>query len=112
MNTTTRLLVLAAEDFTGLWQAVLELPDEPQPEDGARRALGQLFSDGLIQLYEGGDLATSEPAILDRELTQSALGPGPQWVVPGPEDAGPWIYFAVSDTGLEWLQEHHWGHSQ
>lgn len=109
MDNKTRLLVLAAEDFTGLWDAALELAHERSAEDAARQALEELASDGLIELFAGGDPARAELQALDRAEVPEALGPGPQWAVPGPRSEGPYLYFATTDAGLALIQQLHWG---
>ena len=107
-----KILVLAGEDFTGLWDAVLDLHDEPQPQRKASAVLQDLVERGLVELYVGEDIALSDPAKLDLEGALAEFSPGPQWDVPAEGDAGPWVYFAATDAGVEWLRKHHWGKTQ
>lgn len=109
MENRTRLLLLAAEDFTGLWDAALELAHERSAEDVARRLLGQLTSEGLIELFVGTDPAQTAPRVLDADEIPDALSPGPQWSVPGDTSKGPFVYFAATDAGVALVQQLHWG---
>ena len=109
MDNRTRLLVLAAEDFTGLWDAAIELAHERSAEEAARQALAQLASEGLIALFVGADPARAAPRLLDPAEILDALSPGPQWSVPGPESKWPFVYFAATDAGVALVQQLHWG---
>ena len=109
MSNRTRLLVLAAEDFTGLWEAPLELAHEASAEDAAGQELAALVDEGLIELFVGTDPAQETPRALDRAAIPDALRPGPQWSVPEPGSRGPCVYFAASDTGVALVQRLNWG---
>ena len=101
--------MLAAEDFTGLWNAALDLAHERSAEEVARQALAQLASEGLIALFIGADPAQAAPRVLDPAEIPDALSPGPQWSVPAHESKGPFVYFAATDAGLALVQQLHWG---
>lgn len=104
-----RLLVLAVEDLTGLWDARLELDHEPLPEEAARAALVQLISEGLIVLFVADDLPRASPRMLDGGEALDALGPGLHWSVPNRASTGPFVYFAATDAGVALVQGLHWG---
>lgn len=110
MDNSTRLLILAAEDFTGLWDAVLEMAHEPSAEEAARRALEELLTDGHIRLFRGVNPALQAPVELEHEEVQDALAPGPHWSVPGEGTEGELVYFAATDEGVALIQRLHWGH--
>jgi hypothetical protein len=103
-------MVLAGEDFTGLWDAALAVPAACDPVGTASSVLRDLVGAGLIELYESRDLAHSDPARLDSETGLAALLPGPQWDVPAAGENGPFIYFAATAAGVAWLHDHNWGH--
>lgn len=111
MEGVTEILVLAGEDFTGLWEALLSMRDDPEPQAAAAAALHQLLERGLVELYESEDPSVSDPTLVDLESAYAALVPGPQWEVPGQGTVGPLIYFAATAQGVDWLTEHHWGAS-
>lgn len=111
MDATTKILVLAGEDWTGLWDAPLDLSDELQPEEAARLSLQQLVSDGLVEMF-AGNLDDDDPAVLDRDQALEYLRPGPQWGAPKPDEPGPLVYFSATPAGIDWLNEHHWGVTQ
>ena len=108
-NNRTRLLVLAAEDFTGLWDALLELAHEASAEDAARQELAALANEGLIELFVGVGPAQEAPRALSQVEIPDALRPGPQWSVPAPGSKEPLVYFAASDAGTAVVQQLHWG---
>jgi hypothetical protein len=109
MDNTTRLLILAAEDFTGLWDAVFEMAHEPSPEEAARRALEQLLTDGHVRLFRGINPALQAPVELDHEESRDALASGPHWSVPAEGTEGGLVYFAATDEGVSLIQRSHWG---
>lgn len=109
MDNTERLLILAAEDFTGLWDAVFEMAHEPQAEVAARRALEHLLEGGHIRLFIGVDPALLTPVEVVDEQVQTALAPGPHWSVPGEGTKGDLVYFAATDEGVALIRNLHWG---
>jgi hypothetical protein len=111
MDNTTRLLILAAEDYTGLWDAAFEMAHEPLAEDAARDALTQLFEEGLIRFYTGIDPAIEAPVELEPRQALAALAPGRHWAVPVEGTQGELIYFAATDDGVSRIRELHWGES-
>jgi hypothetical protein len=112
VDNRTRLLVLAAEDFTGLWDAQLELAHERSGEEAARQVLTQLANEGLIELFVGTDPAQAPLRALDRADTRDVLRPGPQWSVPERGSDGPFVYFAAADAGLDLVRRLHWGEDE
>lgn len=110
MDNTTSLLILAAEDFTGLWDAVFEMAHESSAEEAARRALKELLKGGHIRLFRGVNPALHAPVELDHDEVQDALAPGPQWSVPAEGTEGELVYFAATAEGVELIQRLHWGH--
>jgi hypothetical protein len=112
MDNTTRLLILAAEDYTGLWDAAFEMAHEPLAEDAARGALTQLFEDGLIRIYVGVDPAIEVPVELEPRKALAALAPGAHWAVPAEGSQGELVYFAATDDGVSRIRELHWGESR
>ena len=109
MDNETRLLILAAEDYTGLWDAVFEMAHEPSAEEAARRVLTQLADDGLVRVFTGIDPAREAPVQFEEGEALEALAPGPQWAVPEEGTEGPLIYFAATNAGLALIQQLHWG---
>jgi hypothetical protein len=113
MDNATRLLVLAAEDFTGLWDMALEFSGSDR--DGrelASEALTQLVIDGLVEIYIGGPLFSSNPDPVAPDLLDVLLTPGPQWAVPEPGADGPFVYVAATDAGRNHLTAINWGQNQ
>lgn len=109
MDNATRLLILAAEDFTGLWDAAFEMAHEPSAENAARQGLTQLLNDGLVRIFTGVDPARETPAQLEHGQELQALAPGPQWAVPEEGSEGELVYFAATHEGVTRLHELHWG---
>lgn len=109
MDNATRLLILAAEDYTGLWDAAFEMTHEPSAEEAARQALKQLVNDGLVRIFTGIDPARTAPVQLQQGQDLEALAPGRQWAVPEEGTKGELVYFAASDKGVSRLHELHWG---
>ena len=110
MDNTTRLLILAAEDFTGLWDAEFEMADEPHPEEAARRALEHLLDGGHVKLFKGVNPALEDPVEIEHDQVRAALAPGPQWSVPAEGTDDELVYFAATDEGVALIQRLHWGH--
>lgn len=108
-DNTTRLLILAAEDYTGLWDAAFEMGDEPAAEEAARQALTQLVNDGHVALFTSMDPAKDVPVQLERSKVLEALAPGPHWTVPEEGTDGVLVYFAATDAGVSRLRQLHWG---
>ncbi|WP_262848158.1 hypothetical protein [Mumia quercus] len=109
MENATRLLVLAAEDYTGLWDAAFEMAHESSAEDAARDALTQLLTDGLIRIFVGFDPAIEVPVELEPSRARAALAPGPHWEVPAEGTQGDLVYFAATDEGVSRIRELRWG---
>ena len=109
MDNATRLLILAAEDYTGLWDAAFEMAHEPSAEDAARQGLTQLVNDGYVRIFTGADPAREPPVELEHGRALEALAPGPQWAVPEEGSEGELVYFAATDEGVSRLHELHWG---
>lgn len=108
MDNRVRLLILAAEDFTALWDARLELQHERSAEVVARQGLARLADDGLIEFFVG-----TGPAYIERRLDHGeiaeALRPGPQWATPEDGSDGPFTYFAATDAGVDLIRSLNWG---
>lgn len=111
-DNTTRLLILAAEDYTGLWDAAFEMAHEPLAEDAARSALTQLLEEGLIRIYAGVNPAIEVFVELEPRQALAALAPGAHWAAPAEGSQGELVYFAATDDGVSRLRELHWGESR
>lgn len=113
-----RLLVLAGEDFTGLWDAASEATsansatgESPEPGELVRDALGHLLEQGLIELFTRRSDTWEFDAIRQSEI-EAALRAGRVWEAPtGPDPAGR-IYIAATRHGLERLHQANWGESE
>lgn len=113
MDNATRLLVLAAEDFTGCqWDMALEFSSsDRQGKELASEALTQLVIDRLVDIYIGGPLFSSNPDPVAPDLVDVLLAPGPQWAVPEPGAHGPIVNVAATDAGRAHLTAINWGES-
>lgn len=113
MDYATRLLVLAAEDFTGLWDVALEFSGgDRNGSELAGEALTQLVSDGFVEVYIGGPLDSLIPDPVASDFVDVFLAPGPQWAVPEAGVHGPFVYVAATDAGRAHLTAMNWGEDQ
>ncbi|MBO3743053.1 hypothetical protein [Actinoplanes flavus] len=89
------LVWLGYEDYTGLWQAALEVEDR----DVARRIVASLLSRGWIELYFTDGLWDNETiAVVPVRDRMTVLEDVASWSVEG---GGRLIWFATTDEGYD-----------
>ena len=113
------LLWLGVEDYTGLWQAVIEAGGSAtnsmsDARKRARRAIQSLLDNNFIELFacpEPIDNETVKPIPKERNLL--ILEEESSWVVPG--EGGVSLRFATTDRGFAvyrretgWIGEQLW----
>jgi hypothetical protein len=111
MDTLERdLLWLGIEDYTGLWQAAVEVRAALGPcsvreaQDRARRMIESLLHRGLIELFlcqEPLDNETVE--VVPLEKLSAVLGSEASWSAP--EEGGKSLRFATTDKGFAAYQK-------
>jgi hypothetical protein len=116
MDRPTRLLVLAGEDFTGLWDVASESLDvgshaEKSARELAGDALRVLLDEALIDLFTRRSAAWDFDPIPPSEVG-AVLQVELAWEAPADSDAAGRVYIAATPRGLERLRQASWGESE
>ncbi|WP_430789246.1 hypothetical protein [Actinoplanes sp. G11-F43] len=99
------LLWLGYEEYTGLWQVVIEVSDETEPETGesqrdlARNLIQKLLDRGWIEIYlSDGPLGDGKIMLIPLEERQNFLDSERSWNLDEEDEQSVW--FATTDEGI------------
>jgi hypothetical protein len=106
MDARTTLLILAAEDYTGLWDGAFSVDGGSRE---AREVLQTLLQEGLIAIFTNDDPITYSMVELDHDDALVALAAEENWGVPEEGMEGVLVFFLTTPKGDACVRELNWG---